>query len=141
MELILPLDVTSFLLCAGPNVSTLHPEFGPDFVYTGCAHWGEKKKDGLAGVLADNPAGGGGGGDSHSRGVADCILDDLFALAMEVSGRGGSCASHCAASHGVGVLCVGGAGVAESFGTLVAGADRTHAGVYFHGAGNRFHCL
>src|SRR5271170_4297298 len=87
-------------------------------------------QDGLAGILAHNPARGAGGGDSFCGGAADRLLDRLLALAVEVSdGSGGRLADR-AAADGAGILCSGSAGITQSAGTLVAVADRAHVGVY-----------
>ena len=53
-------------------------------------------------------------------GIADCLLDHLFALALEISRRGRSRAAHRIAADRAGFLCAAGAGTAQSAGAGMA---------------------
>src|SRR5207247_3649247 len=67
------------------------------------------RTDGLAGVLAYYPAGSAGRSMLVGHRITRCLLDNLFALAVEVP-RGGNCrAANRSPSHGAGILCSGGA--------------------------------
>src|ERR1700733_2918124 len=95
----------------------------------------------LAGILAHDPAGRAGGGDARGFGTAGRLLDRLLALAREISGRGAGGLAHRSASHGAGVLRVGGAWFAQPVWTLVAKPDRTHAGLYLCRSSDWIDCL
>src|SRR5271166_653532 len=84
-----------------------------------CLYWLLQSRaggDGLASVLADNPVGGAGGLNSVGWGIADCLLDCLLTLALEVSDGSGGRLAHCSTSDRARFLCPGRARFAQSAG-------------------------
>src|SRR5579863_3716529 len=97
--------------------------------------------DGLAGILAYNPAGTGGRGDSCNFGFAHCLLDCLFELALEVPGRSHSGAAYRPSTNRAGILCFGCTRFAQSARTRLAISYWTHPGVHFRWARDRLYYL
>src|SRR5258708_39634848 len=91
----------------------------------------------LGGVLVD------GASRSHRLDAADRrrnshrLLADLLPLALEISGRGRGCASHCATTDCARLLCPRSTWFAEPARPLVGVTHRPHSGLHFRRAGDR----
>src|ERR1700674_3032007 len=97
--------------------------------------------DGLAGVLAYNPAGSGGRCGARNSGFADCLLDCIFGLALEIPRRSRGGFTDCPSANGPRILCSGRARFSKSVGARLAVIYWAHSGVYFRRARNRIHHL
>src|SRR5580700_7673856 len=97
--------------------------------------------DGLAGVLAYNPAGSRGRWRTGYFGFAHCVLDRIFGLALEVPGRSRGGVTDRPSANGAGILRSGRARFSQSPGTRLPISHWAHLGVYFRRASNRLHHL
>ena len=95
----------------------------------------------LASILADTATGDHGIADLVRAWPAYRLLDCLFSVALEVSGRDDRCAAYRASTNGAGLLRSSRARTAQPARPPVDIPHRTHTGIHLQRLGDRFHSL
>src|SRR2546423_4685734 len=95
----------------------------------------------LANPLADVAVGVHGSRVIASVGIAYCLLDRIFKLALEIFGRIPGGVAHRASAHGARVLCSRSPWPAQSPGPLVDIANGPHSRIHVHWTRDRINRL